>query len=735
MSMSLPTATPITYRPAQQAMATAIRHAIQSRTHLLLEAPTGEGKSFLLLQEAAAFIATRPEARVLIATPTKALQDQYAAEAAKAGRSSEVAILKGLAAYVCVREFMTHCPSEHQTEQLIQITRAGGAIDGAEQADMTRYATDHDGCDGADCPHYAPTDPNTPGCFYHTAMLNAERARIVIISHAALATHLLLARQNDIGYLPPADLLMIDEAHVWPSQMALVLSKQITIGRLQEQAHSLINGQNAITAISRGTKAPLTRFIQHCEESNRQALQLLGPRHDLLLHSPWCLTSAAMEQHRRIAQHILTNLADALEHLLATLKSKTKTLPNTPQARGARRILKRWTTDLHTMRAFAEPLGPIRDDHRYDAMALNRTTTELHLERSAAATPRVTFLRQPTRVRRFLYHLLCEPLPIIFTSGTLRTRLGAHVPVEQQVLDTLHELGFYGNRDNEPAPPVTVSCHASTLDPHVTLHLAGSDYPAVATGTPTGEYDPLDLEHEWIDYSTPSDAWLDATIRLLTDLAHRPGAIYVLCTSYIALRALDQRLRACSTFPRDIFAEQPNFTQEPRRALRERPDQTLVLSVSGWEGVDLPAIRHLIIHRLPFHVVNLDLYEEGRQRREIITTVTPRTSIRLRQGIGRAIRTHGDHCDIYLLDKRFPRWASQLLGMSFTIDERTGRVSLRSPHHALWPTTRLATIRLTPEESHPTESCATPEPSAPPPVPVMPRMRSWLTSLLGGSRA
>jgi Rad3-related DNA helicase len=727
-------------------MATEIRKAIRDRKHLLLEAPTGEGKSFLMLQEAIALVKRQPHTRVHIATPTKALQDQYAAEAAKAGISQQVAVLKGLKAYVCLREFFDNCPEERQADQLIQITRSGGAIDGPFQSDLKQYTIDHDDCDNEECAHYNPasTDPSTPACFYQAAVRQAHQASIVIVSHAALATHFLLKRRNGSGYLPQADVLMIDEAHAWPRQMTLVLTKQITIARIQAQAQSLIDGKNAVAHTSREVKKLLTKFVNRCADYNQQAMKLLGPGKSLLLHSPWRQPSRTMEHNRLVAQNIVKQLAKALTDVLDKLKPVLKTLPNTPQTRGARRVLKHWTTDLRDMADFIEPLGKVTDDTRHDIMALNRRTNIIHLQRSPATDPHVTFIRHPTTVRRFLYHILCEPTLIIFASGTLRTRFGSRIDEKQQFISTAKELGFLSFKHNEPQPSYDVSPHRSTLHPTVTLHFADEHYPPLKSPTRDSKEDEEELlfieaqeegEEEDQDWSTPPDAWLNATTRLLTRIANAPGGIYVLCTSYAALCAIEQRLRACPHFPRQIFAEQPDFTQEPRLALRDRPDQTLVLSASGWEGVDLPAIRHLVIHRLPFNMVDYKLYDKSEKTKVILQLLAPQASIRLRQGIGRAIRTPGDCCDIYILDNRFSQWAKHLLGLHFTTDPQTGQVTLHSTDHALWATTKLATIRVQDDAPQTLKSNGHREPPALSSAGT-PQKRSWLDTLfsLGGSR-
>src|SRR5947207_2782529 len=62
-------------RPGQRAMACAVEKALSEKHHLLVEAGTGVGKSLAYLLPAALW-AVRNQKKVMIATHTKALQEQ-----------------------------------------------------------------------------------------------------------------------------------------------------------------------------------------------------------------------------------------------------------------------------------------------------------------------------------------------------------------------------------------------------------------------------------------------------------------------------------------------------------------------------------------------------------------------------------------------------------------------------------------------------------------------------------
>ncbi|MEY2566264.1 MAG: ATP-dependent helicase DinG, partial [Actinomycetota bacterium] len=90
-------------RAGQLEMAQAVAKAITERRHLVVQAGTGTGKSLAYLVPA-----ILSGQRVMIATATKALQDQLATKdlpflQAHLGLPFEFATLKGRANYLCVQ--------------------------------------------------------------------------------------------------------------------------------------------------------------------------------------------------------------------------------------------------------------------------------------------------------------------------------------------------------------------------------------------------------------------------------------------------------------------------------------------------------------------------------------------------------------------------------------------------------------------------------------------------------
>jgi ATP-dependent DNA helicase DinG len=153
-----------------------------------------------------------------------------------------------------------------------------------------------------------------------------------------------------------------------------------------------------------------------------------------------------------------------------------------------------------------------------------------------------------------------------------------------------------------------------------------------------------------------------ATVRATLEMAKlSDGGLFVLFTSYRALRAVAEGLRA-----RGADGEWPLLVQgeAPRAQLVQRFVESgraiLLGTASFWEGVDVPGrpLRGLVIPRLPFKVPSEPVTAarieaiEARGGSSFGEYMLPHAAIRLKQGFGRLIRSASDRGAVLLLDSR-----------------------------------------------------------------------------------
>lgn len=228
-------------RQGQTDTAVGIEKCLANGRHGLLNAPTGTGKSFAALVPAIEH-AQREGRPVLVATETKALQDQYigpdrAFLTEYLGIDFDMTSLKGLGNYVCRAKLRALSAGEvFNQSQLIEELEAPGhtgevadLVTEIDRKDVPKITTSSTECVGRDCPLYE-------SCFGTQAKVKAARADVVIINHHLLA---LDARLREVSYsplegrsfatvLPEHSAVIIDEAHGFEDVATSVLGDKFT---------------------------------------------------------------------------------------------------------------------------------------------------------------------------------------------------------------------------------------------------------------------------------------------------------------------------------------------------------------------------------------------------------------------------------------------------------------------------------------------------------------------------
>ncbi|MGI9033984.1 MAG: ATP-dependent DNA helicase [Acidimicrobiales bacterium] len=250
-------------RPGQTAMAEAVARAVASGSHLVVQAGTGTGKTWAYLVGA---LIGSPGSTVVVATATKALQDQLAnkdlpAVAAAVEPGLAWAVLKGRNNYLC-RQAAAEAAEEAaspkldlddggsdatgnaaEVARLLSWGRQTGSGDRAELDFEPRprawsaVSVGSDECPGADdCPH-------GDSCFAEAAYERARQADVIVVN-----LHLLGAHVASGGHvLPDHDVAVIDEAHAAEDILASALGVTLTPGRVRKLG--LVRHADAISRV------------------------------------------------------------------------------------------------------------------------------------------------------------------------------------------------------------------------------------------------------------------------------------------------------------------------------------------------------------------------------------------------------------------------------------------------------------------------------------------------------
>ncbi len=224
------------WRGQQAEMARAIAAALEKSETLILEAPTGVGKSLAYLIPGALW--ARAEGKVLfISTHTKNLQDQIVRRdfpllSRITDRAITLAVCKGRGNYLCRRRWeIARADLEGTTdgeafvrilEGWTQITESGDVDEGPPVPQKVRHLLSRITSDPLFC---ASTECSADdGCFFKLSRRRARESHVVLVNHALLVRDLL---SGGIG-LPEADATVIDEAHNLPGIAAEALARRIS---------------------------------------------------------------------------------------------------------------------------------------------------------------------------------------------------------------------------------------------------------------------------------------------------------------------------------------------------------------------------------------------------------------------------------------------------------------------------------------------------------------------------
>ena len=171
---------------------------------------------------------------------------------------------------------------------------------------------------------------------------------------------------------------------------------------------------------------------------------------------------------------------------------------------------------------------------------------------------------------------------------------------------------------------------------------------------------PLDLQSDDRGVATPL-----GTAKAICEIVQiTKGGLLALFTRYDILLKVAQLLKEAQ-----VRLQGPLLVQrkggDTRHSLlqdfKKSGNAVLLGTRSFWEGVDIPgpALRALVIHKLPFPVYTHPVWRarsdalKSRGGDEFKDRALPQASLHLKQGVGRLIRTKRDRGAVFLLDQRY----------------------------------------------------------------------------------
>ena len=609
------------YRPEQQEMAVAVADALMGESCVAVEAGTGVGKSLAYLLPAVRY-AIETGRKAIISTHTINLQEQLVGKDLPLVKNLlpgdwEAVLLKGRGNYLCPMRLRR---AWEQQGDLFGQDEASELQRIWEWAEQTKEGTLSD-LDFQPSPKvWAQVCSESQictqrfcgakgNCFFQQAWKRAGEARVLVVNHTlffALADldGLMEPGAEDGGFLFPRDFVVFDEAHTLENVAASQLGIRLAEGGMRFDLQRLYNPRSRKGILRAMNDSIAIRGVERVIEEMEEFFQTVGHVVDF--------KGESRESRIRQPGLVPNTLSEPLRDLWVRLEEIAEGMDKENAGRGEL---------LDGVRRLREAHGAIR-------LFLEQEDEEsvYWVERGGPNRDAMTLRSAPVQVAdRLRESLFGRGKPVVLTSATLGTG------------DS--ELSYFRNRlGAEDSRPVRIGSpfdYRKQMQVYVAKGMPEPAHPKFAEELP-----------KWVEYFVRE-----------TD-----GKAFVLFTSYGLLRKTAEVMRPFFKKQKIRLLVQGEGMPRHQMVTEFREDVHSVLfgTDSFWTGVDVPgeALSNVIVTRLPFavpeHPVIASRIEviEASGGNAFMDYSVPEAVVKLRQGVGRLIRSAKDEGIVAILDNR-----------------------------------------------------------------------------------
>ncbi|MDR1081414.1 MAG: ATP-dependent DNA helicase [Deltaproteobacteria bacterium] len=616
-------------RGAQLRMFQETLRAFRQSDTAVIEAGTGTGKTLAYLLPA---VISRK--KTVISTGLRNLQDQISGKDLQFIREHfdidfTSAVLKGRDNYVCLRRFASVMRKEKRAgsdpeletvfRTLAEWRQKTGTGEISEipakilkKPPFSLLASSRATCLGKSCALNSQ-------CFIQLARAKAASADLILVNHHLLMSDLALKDSGEAkgSLLPEWDAAILDEAHLLEQVAINSFSQRLSLKELQDVCFEL-------------SKLLDTLLVAEARAGAGAASQRVRAILDLK-------ASADTQQEVAVRMSLLFQKAPGAED-----QSYGELIwpPEKPERRGLKGTLAKLRKDLEELESGSADAFP-KDDEEFKPVSMRlKAASETAGFLSGASHPNYVYT---VSVSDGSVELAALPIDV---SGYLRDKLfnfTKTVVLTSATMASRKSLSYFNGRLG--------------IDPGVKGLVLDSPFDFWSR---TVMYVPKSMPA--FDRQNKNELFREALVDEMKKLLKvTRGRALILFTSYSQLNAVHERFsRMRLPFRLLKQGEGGESRTSLLDAFREEESSVLMATSSFWQGVDVPgqSLSAVIIDKLPFPVPSDPVYQARadilkKQHRDGFSELSlPEMEIKLKQGLGRLIRSATDWGLLAILDSR-----------------------------------------------------------------------------------
>ena len=608
------------YRSQQQQMATEVASALEQSRVLTVEAGTGVGKSLAYLIPAIKY-AVEFGKKAVLSTHTINLQEQLTGKDIPIvrkllGLEFDAVLLKGRQNYVCplrlriAMDLKGDLFTAKEVKELKEIWEWAEGTEGGTRSELDfrpspkvwrQVCSEAHICTSRTCGIRG-------NCFYQKARRRVEKANVVVVNHTlffSLLNSVVEERdERDMGYIFSNDFVIFDEAHTLEDVAASQLGLRLSQSDLRFDVSRLYNPRNKKGLLKQLRSGKGIQATEDLLERSQKFFDELAECIQFGQHSK--------ESRVREAEIVDNTLAEPLRKLWNVIEDEAEKLEKESATRkelmdGARRL---------------------REIHETLRLFLDQTDEEsvYWVEKGGRDGDVLSLHSAPVNIADRLRDLMFgKGRTCILTSATLNAD-------EEDMSYFLRRVGAEKSKVVQIGSPFD---YQKQMEVYVMQAMPDPG---------TAKYE------EMLVY------WIGRGLK------YTEGKSFVLFTSYKVMRNVADAME-------DYFNEmgwrllvQGDGTPRHKMVDIFRKDVHSVLfgTNSFWAGVDVPgeSLSNVIVTRLPFSVPDHPVVQskieaiEAEGGNAFMDYSVPEAVIKLRQGVGRLIRSEKDSGVVVILDNR-----------------------------------------------------------------------------------